>query len=113
MATNTHEDTYQDFGEAVNMTASEIRDWLETDASKAVGQKSSDGAESVGHRSGRRIIEILHTKKNDLSDADFDHMQKVVGYVHRHLAQRPSGDVNDTDWAHSLKNWGHDPGKTS
>jgi hypothetical protein len=36
-------------------------------------------------------------------------MHKVVGYVHRHLAQRPSGDVTDTAWRYSLMNWGHDP----
>ena len=29
--------------------------------------------------------------------------------VHRHLAQRPSGDIEDTPWRYSLKNWGHDP----
>lgn len=36
-------------------------------------------------------------------------MRKVVGYVRRHLAQRPSGDVEDTRWRYSLMNWGHDP----
>ncbi len=25
------------------------------------------------------------------------------------LAQRPSGDVRDSTWRHSLMNWGHDP----
>ncbi len=36
-------------------------------------------------------------------------MRKVVSYVHRHLAQRPDGDVSDTPWRYSLMNWGHDP----
>lgn len=36
-------------------------------------------------------------------------MRKVVGYVKRHLAQKPSGDVTDTAWRYSLMNWGHDP----
>ena len=36
-------------------------------------------------------------------------MDKVVGYVHRHLAQRPKGDVAETPWRYSLMNWGHDP----
>ncbi len=36
-------------------------------------------------------------------------MRKVVGYVHRHLAQRPSGDAEGTAWRYSLMNWGHDP----
>lgn len=42
-------------------------------------------------------------------ERDHAHMRKVVGYVHRHLAQRPSGDVTGTRWRHSLLNWGHDP----
>ena len=107
--TETPGDTYAEFKDAVNMTASELGKWLETDESKAVGQKSADGAESVGHDSGRKIIEILHTKKADLTDADTAHMRKVVGYVHRHLAQRPQGDVRDTKWGYSLMNWGHAP----
>jgi hypothetical protein len=97
----------REFGEAVNMTAKELEEWLVTDESRAVGQK--DGGESVGHASGRRIVRILRTRKADLSGADRDHMRKVVGYVHRHLAQRPAGDVRHTPWRHSLMNWGHDP----
>ncbi len=38
-------------------------------------------------------------------------MRKVVGYVHRHVTQRPSGDVSETPWRYSLMNWGHDPEK--
>ena len=36
-------------------------------------------------------------------------MNKVVGYVHRHLAQRSQGDVGQSRWRYSLMNWGHDP----
>ncbi len=36
-------------------------------------------------------------------------MNKVQGYVHRHLEQRPAGDVDQTRWRYSLMNWGHDP----
>ncbi|BBX20369.1 DNA-binding protein [Mycolicibacterium duvalii] len=104
---------YDDFHGAVNMTAGEIEKWLDTDESQSVGQKSSGGGESTGHRSGRRIVDILRTNKTDLSDDDYAHMRKVVGYVHRHLAQRPSGDVGDSDRRYSLMNWGHDPTKKS
>ena len=103
------DEVWTDFHDAVNMTASEIEKWLETDESKKVGQKSSDDAESVGHHSGRRIVAILGTKKADLGDADIEWMRKVVGYVKRHGAQRPDGDVEDTPWRYSLMNWGHDP----
>ena len=37
---------------------------------------------------------------------DAAHMRKVVGYVHRHLAQRPDRDVTETSWRCSLMNWG-------
>jgi hypothetical protein len=107
-STSNDQDDYQEFQESVNMTAKEIEKWLDTDESKEVGQKSGDG-ESTGHASGRRIIEILGTKKADLSDDDHAHMRKVNGYVKRHLAQRPKGDVKDSRWRYSLMNWGHDP----
>ena len=102
------DDVWDDWRDAVNMTPKELEGWLDTDESKSVGQ--GDG-ESVGHKSGRRIVEILGSKKGDLSDSDVDHMRKVVGYVHRHLEQRPSGDVTKTRWRYSLMNWGHDPVK--
>ena len=91
------------------MTASELEKFLKTDKSLEVGYKAHDGDESVGHKSGERIVELLHTKQADLSEDDLKHMHKVVGYVHRHMAQRPEGDVEDTNWRASLMNWGHDP----
>jgi len=98
-----------DFHEAVTMTASEIERWLEADESRAVGQKEHEGDESTGHASGRRIVGILRTKQADLTDDDYAHMRKVVGYVARHAKQRPDGDVAETPWRYSLMNWGHDP----
>ncbi|MDQ1035644.1 hypothetical protein QFZ75_002060 [Streptomyces sp. V3I8] len=103
------EDTIKEFGDAVNMTPGSLKKWLDTDDSKSVGQ--SDGGESVGHESGRRIVKLLEKNKGDLTDDDIAHMRKVVGYVHRHLKQKPSGDVTDTKWRYSLMNWGHDPKK--
>ncbi|MFD9433411.1 DUF3140 domain-containing protein [Streptomyces sp. NPDC060002] len=103
------DETVDAFHEAVNMTADRLEKWLATDESKSVGQ--SDGGESVGHASGRRIIRLLHTNKTDLTDDDLAHMRKVVGYVHRHVAQRPDGDITDIPWRYSLMNWGHDPEK--
>ncbi|AMY23361.1 hypothetical protein J2W54_000182 [Rhodococcus fascians] len=103
-------DIKTEFDDLVNMTAKELDEFLGTDDSKDVGQKK-DGGESTGHESGRRIVEILKTKKADLSDDDYEHMRKVVGYCKRHLAQRPDGDITDTKWRYSLMNWGHDPKK--
>ncbi|MFI2780455.1 DUF3140 domain-containing protein [Streptomyces sp. ALB3] len=104
------QDTLDRFGEAVNMTAGELEKWLDSDQSREVGQKDG-GGESTGHASGRRIVELLRTRKGDLDDSDLAHMRKVTGYVRRHMAQRPDGDVSDTRWRYSLMNWGHDPEK--
>ena len=109
-----------EFGELVNMTASELKRWLGTEESQSVGVTSggskkseSGGGESVGHDSGRRIVAILEKKKGDLGDDDFDHMRKVVGYIRRHRAQEPKKeDVAESRWRYSLMNWGHDPLKS-
>jgi len=110
VAQDDQDDTRRDFADAVNMTAAELEKWLDTDESQAVGQKSGGSGESTGHESGRRIVELLRTKKDDLTDDDLAHMRKVHGYVQRHLAQEPAKeDVESSNWRYSLMNWGHDP----
>ena len=108
---NDPKTTIEDFQQAVNMTAAQIGKWLESAESQKVGAKTSEDAESTGHQSGRRIIEILGKKPADYSDDDLKHMAKVVSYVHRHLAQQPSGPIEETPWRYSLMNWGHDPAR--
>ena len=98
-----------EFGRVVNMTPAELERWLETDHSREVGWTREGASESVGHQEGRRIVEVKRKKAADLTDDDLAHMRKVVGYCHRHLAQRPAGDVRETRWRYSLMNWGHDP----
>ena len=100
------------------MSARAIGDWLATKESHVVGAKdgktgtAATGPESVGHRSGRRIVTLLGKDADALTAGDVAHMRKVVGYVHRHLAQRPSGeDVATSRWRYSLMNWGHDPAR--
>ena len=116
MAETSHEEIAKAFGEAVNMTPAALEKWLRTEDSKSVGwadgtnKSDSSGPEAVGHHSGRRIVEIKRKKKADLTDADYAHMNKVVGYVHRHLAQGgPKDDAEHSRWRYSLMNWGHDP----
>ena len=97
-------DLRRDFRKAVNMTASQLRTWLATPESKEVGFTYEGEHESVGHASGRKIIKMLTGGRFDEA-----HARKVIGYVHRHLAQRPAGDVSQTRWRYSLMNWGYDP----
>jgi hypothetical protein len=100
----------REFQRAVNMTPASLSKWLKTRQSREVGWRRSERSnESIGHWSGRRIIEIKKKKPGDRTRADYSHMRKVTAYVNRHLAQRPQGNVRDTPWRYSLMNWGHDP----
>ena len=94
------------FRDAVNMSPQQIGEWLKTPESRSVGTVRS--GVSVGRASARRILRILRVGAS-YSAADYAHMRKVAGYVARHLAQRPSGDLRRTRWRYSLMNWGHDP----
>ena len=109
MAKGDERETIEEFREAVNMTAGELEKWLKTDESQAVGQKKDGDDESTGHREGRFLVELLGKGRDDYSEHDLAELRRITGYVHRHLAQRPDGDVADTPWRYSLMNWGHDP----
>ena len=98
-----------DFEALVNLGHTELEAWLGTPESRRVGMTRRGESESVGRQSGKRTLLILRTPTGDLTDADYRHMKKVIGYCRRHLAQRPWGDVTDTRWRWSLMNWGHDP----
>jgi hypothetical protein len=109
-------DIEAEFAEVVNMTPAKLRKWLESEESRSVGMEkggekvtSSKQGEAVGHHMGERILEIKARKKSERDEQDHADMKKVVGYVRRHLAQRPKGDIEDSRWRHSLMNWGHDP----
>lgn len=108
-------ETVKAFHDAVNMSAAALTRWLATPESQEVGWKGPDGhgtGESVGHKEGARIVAILGKMRSELTDEDHADMKKVVGYVHRHLAQGgPAADVEHSRWRYSLMNWGHDPSK--
>ena len=100
------------FAKAVNMSPAALSKWLDSEESRSVGWKGEDGngdGESVGHRSGKLILAIKRKKVAALTEADYAHMAKVVGYIRRHLAQGPATDIEHSRWRYSLMNWGHDP----
>lgn len=99
----------REFDRLVNLRPAELAAWLETPESRRVGMVRRGETESVGRQSARKILAIRAKAVDDLTDADYAHMKKVIGYCRRHLAQRPWGDVTDTRWRWSLMNWGHDP----
>ena len=103
------ETIWNEWQDLVNMAPKELSDWLDSDDSKSVGADSGDG-ESKGRKSGKQIVEIKRKRKDELEEADYQHMAKVVGYIKRHLSQGgPENDVETSNWRYSLMNWGHDP----
>ena len=111
-SSKTREEIWKEWRDLVNMAPSELREWLETDEANTVGADSGDG-EFKGHKSGRRIVKIKEKNKAELTDSDYEHMAKVIGYIKRHTAQDgPDEDKRNSRWRYSLMNWGHDPLKT-
>jgi hypothetical protein len=111
--TDERADIRMDFDDVVNMPPAALEKWLDSEESKAVGWKGEDGngdGESVGHASGQQILLIKAKAVADLTEDDYAHMKKVIGYVHRHLTQRPA-HPEESRWRYSLMNWGHDPMK--
>ncbi|KAK2053382.1 hypothetical protein LY76DRAFT_639049 [Colletotrichum caudatum] len=117
------EEVVSEFNEYVNMTADELESWLKSDDSNSAGWPKDDadegGGETVGHDSGRKIVEILQAnpdkKEDEYTDDQVEHMRKVVAYCKRHLAQESKSnsekspeEVKKTKSYASLKNWGHD-----
>jgi len=115
-AASDHEDTLHEFRKVVNMSPAVLQRWLDTDDSRSVGM-TADGqrvtepmqGESVGHHMGQRIVQLKRLPQAELTAEDFADMRKIIGYVHRHLAQSPSSDIEGSRWRKSLMNWGHDP----
>ena len=104
----------QAFDSLVNLEPAELKAWLKTPESHRVGMTRRGESESVGRQSAKKILAIRAKPVDDLTEADYAHMKKVIGYCRRHLAQRPQalskgGDIRDTRWRWSLMNWGHDP----
>ncbi|EFQ35790.1 DNA-binding protein [Colletotrichum graminicola M1.001] len=116
------DEVVSEFNEYVNMTADELESWLKSDDSNSAGWPKDDAegdGETVGHDSGRKIVEILQAnpdkKEDEYTDDQVEHMRKVVAYCKRHLAQesksnseKSTEDVKKTKSYASLKNWGHD-----
>lgn len=114
--TDDKQDVYKSFKQLVNMPRTNLERWLKSDEAAKVGwnnqgkKTDASGQESFGHKSGVKIITILSKKKDQLTDGDYQHMRKVIAYIKRHLAQKPTKEnVESSRWRYSLMNWGHDP----
>lgn len=79
-------ETISQFNHYVNMTPSSLSSWLDTPSStQNCGMEKPDGSgETVGHESGRQILEILERnperRDEGYEEEDLPFMRKVVGY---------------------------------
>jgi hypothetical protein len=105
------DEVWEDWKRTVNMTAREIEKFLGTEKSRMVAERSFGAAWTAEEAAGT-VITLLRSPKADLTPDDAEAMRTVVGFVRRHLADRPRGDVRETRWRYLLMNWGHDPLKS-
>lgn len=108
MGSPTDDVVWERWCRLVNLTAQELSDWLDTEESWSVGSKAY-GEESAGHAAGRRTVDLIGRPREQFDDEAWRHLRRTVGFIRRHRAQWPAGDVTDTRWRRSLLNWGHDP----
>ncbi len=103
------------------LASQELEKWLKTPESTGAGWTGdSSSGETVGHGSGRHIVDILRRNPSKAADKytpeDVAHIHKVVSYCARHLAQeagmrerKTREEMEKTKSTKSLRNWGHDP----
>ncbi|GAA6014271.1 hypothetical protein JCM11491_005022 [Sporobolomyces phaffii] len=121
MGGKSDDQVIEEWQELVNMTPDELSAWLETEDSQNSGwsrenqdKVDEDGSqtESVGHESGRKIIDILERNPqgnpDDYTDEDLAHMRRVVAYIKRHSAQESHIKDENSKSVKSLKNWGRE-----
>jgi hypothetical protein len=102
------DDVRDDWKGAVNMTRSEIEHRLDTEEWQSVGDTGGDG-EPTGRRSGRRIVDILGTKK-----ADLDGRRRGVDAQGRRLRpSAPRAAAERRRGAHDVALLAHEPGQRS
>lgn len=80
-----NQEVIKEFNELVNMTATDLEKWLKSDDSNSAGwPKETEDGETVGHDSGRKIVEILNDNPDKdpekYSEDQIAHMRKVVSY---------------------------------
>lgn len=88
----------REFDTVVNMTPAELAKWLDTEESRSVGWTRKGEQESVGHQSGRRIVEIQRKKTAELTDEDYAHMRKVSAMfiaTRRRAVRRATSGIPD------------------
>lgn len=109
MVTTSNAEVLQRWRSAVNATPATLDEWLTTPQSASVGSRAPGAAHSVGQLAGMRTVDLLQTPETEWNDSDWAHVRRTIGFVRRHRAQWPGGDLRTRRWTYALRNWGHDP----
>lgn len=101
----------------VNMTEKELTKWSkDPDRLEASLNREEAGKIQSGYDSLHRIKRRVSKNQSDWSDEDYDNASQENGFNQRMLGNNPGEPVADTGmskWEISLRNWGHDPSKTT
>lgn len=92
--------TIQDFHSAINMSPEEIERWMRSPEARSAPDAGED----------QRVLRLLQTPQDQLTDGDMGEMRLVIDRVREQLVLQPRPqDVAHSRWRYSLMNWGHDP----
>jgi hypothetical protein len=97
------DEAHDRFTSAVNMTATELREWADHECS----DKASINPQEVR----QRVLNLLETPKDDWGDATVSDANQVVSFISRMRGVQQGGGTEDcpSDRDISLMNWGYRP----
>jgi len=111
---------YDKWHKLINMTEKELKEWGENpdhlEASLNREEAKDNGKIQSGYDSFHRIKRRKDKPFEDWTAQDFDNASQENGFNGRMLGGKPGQPVGSTGmskWEISLKNWGHDPSKSS
>jgi hypothetical protein len=114
---DTQDKLYAKWKTLVNMSASELETFIETDEGKVAGLTKSD-AKDKGIKSGQEsaewIIKMKRTKREDWTPKMWEWAKRQVSFNARMIGNKGplrDGEGNRTRKHTSLLLWGHDPEK--
>lgn len=111
---------YEKWHKLINMTQKELNSWGDDPdhllASLNRNEAKDMGKIQSGYDSFHRIKRRKEKPYKDWSAEDFDNATQENGFNSRMLGGNPGDPVENTGmskWEISLRNWGHDPSKSS
>jgi hypothetical protein len=101
------DERYDAFQETVNMTASELRTWADSECSDLASENPGDVR--------GRVLSLLDTNKSEWGDDEFEAAGRVISFVSRMQGVEQGDPANDdcpSERDIALMNWGFDPTKS-